>query len=58
MKNYYTDGDCTVSIEFEKDGKIYEITRNKGKSLALTVDGKDCSGKETEQTRAVVRIRQ
>lgn len=54
VKNQYTDGDCTVSVEFERSGKDYVITRSKGKSLQLIEDGIDISGKGIRDTQNLI----
>jgi DNA repair exonuclease SbcCD ATPase subunit len=56
VKNKYTSGDCCVSIDFERNGHDYKITRTKGKmsSLSVVEDGVDISGKGINDTKKLI----
>lgn len=54
VKNQYTEGDCAVSVEFEKNDKDYQIIRVKGKSLQLIENGQDIGGKGIRDTQALI----
>ncbi|MDR3185404.1 MAG: AAA family ATPase [Christensenellaceae bacterium] len=54
VKNQYSDGDCYVQVQFEKDGKEYQIKRTKGKSIQLIENGVDCSGKGIRDTQELI----
>jgi DNA repair exonuclease SbcCD ATPase subunit len=54
VKNFYTDGDCKVEIQFTKGDKEYTIRRVKGKELTLVENGIDISGKGITDTQKVI----